>query len=178
MTFSDLLASLNDVKREGGSYVARCPSHADGNPSLLLTLEPSGRLLIFCRAGCQTPAIVRALGLTMADLFDMKPGEDAVTTAVGPKAAPSHDHLEALDTYCQAANAAYKGSPAAAYVAERFGIDENLGYYIGLGYDPGDGEFEFLTAVYRRVPRLVVPCADFNGIIQGLQGRALADDPT
>ena len=52
MTFSELLASLTDVKREGGSYVARCPSHADGNPSLLLTLEPSGRLLIFCRAGC------------------------------------------------------------------------------------------------------------------------------
>ena len=84
MTFSELLASLTDVKREGGSYVARCPSHADGNPSLLLTLEPSGRLLIFCRAGCQTPSIVRALGLTMADLFDMKPGEDTVTATVGP----------------------------------------------------------------------------------------------
>ena len=176
-TFSELLASLDNVKREGGSYVARCPSHADNDPSLLLTLEPSGRLLIFCRAGCQTPSIVRALGLTMADLFDMKPGEDAVTAYVGPKAPPSHDHLEAIDTYCQAANASYRGSPAAAYAAERFGIDEDLGYYIGLGYDPGDGDFEFLTASYRRVPRLVVPFADFNGIIQGLQGRALADDP-
>ena len=178
MTFSELLANLTEVKREGGSYVARCPSHADGNPSLLLTLEPSGRLLIFCRAGCQTPSIVRALGLTMADLFDMKPGEDTVTATVGPKAAPSHAHLEAIDTYCSTANDAYRGSPAATYAYERFGIEENLGYYIGLGYDPGDGEFEFLTTVYRRAPRLVVPFADFNGLIQGLQGRALVDDPT
>ncbi len=178
MTFSELLASLDDVKREGGSYLARCPSHADGNPSLLLTLEPSGRLLIFCRAGCQTPAIVRALGLSMADLFDMKPGEDTVTATVGPKAAPSTNHLEAIDTYCQAANDAYRGSPAATYAHERFGIDEGLGSYIGLGYDPGDGEFQFLTTAYHRVGRLVVPFHDFNGTIQGLQGRALADDAT
>ena len=178
MTFSELLASLDDVRREGGSYLARCPSHADGNPSLLLTLEPSGRLLIFCRAGCQTPAIVRALGLTMADLFDMKPGENTVTTTAGPKAAPSHAHLEAIDTYCSTANDAYRGSPAAAYAYERFGIEESLGSYIGLGYDPGDGEFEFLTTAYHRVGRLVVPFHDFNGTIQGLQGRALADDAT
>ena len=178
MTFSDLLSQLDDVRPEGGSYLARCPAHADGRPSLLLTLEPSGRLLLYCRAGCRIQSVVAALGLNMSDLFDMAPGDGAVTSTAGAKAEPTHEHLEAIGRYCEEANARYRGSPAAEYAWSRFGIDEDLGYFIGLGYDEGDGEFEFLTASYRRAPRLVVPFHDFLGTVQGLQGRALVDDPT
>jgi|TARA_R110002074_G_scaffold27176_3_gene79080 putative DNA primase/helicase len=178
MTFTDLLSQLTDVRPEGGSYLARCPAHTDGHPSLLLTLEPSGRLLLYCRAGCRIQTVVDALGMNMADLFDMEPGDGAVTSTAGAKAAPSHDHLEAIGRYVEAANALYRGSPAAEYASTRFGIDEDLGYFIGLGYDEGDGAFEYLTTPYRRAPRLVVPFHDFLGIVQGLQGRALVDDPT
>ncbi|MBT7597994.1 MAG: hypothetical protein HN750_11420 [Gemmatimonadales bacterium] len=175
--FSDLLATLDDVRPEGNSYLARCPAHTDNKPSLLLTLEPSGRLLLYCRAGCHTPTVVDSLGMKMADLFNMKVGDASTsTTTVGPKAPPTDDHLAALSSYCDAANAAYKGSPAATYAAERFGIGEDLGYYIGLGYDDGTVEFTFLTPTYHRAPRLVVPFANFDGIVHGLQGRALCDD--
>ena len=175
--FSDLLATLDDVRPEGNSYLARCPAHTDNKPSLLLTLEPSGRLLLYCRAGCHTPTVVDSLGMKMADLFNMKVGDASTsTTTVGPKAPPTDDHLAALSTYCDAANAAYKGSPAAVYAAERFGIAEDLGYYIGLGYDDGSIEFAYLTPTYHRVPRLVAPFVDFDGVVHGLQGRALVDD--
>ena len=175
-TFSDLLATLDDVRPEGNSYLARCPAHADNRPSLLLTLEPSGRLLLYCRAGCHTTAVVESLGMKMSDLFNMRVGDASTSTAaVGPKEPPTDEHLVALAAYCDAANAAYRGSPAATYAAERFGITEDLGYYIGLGYDDGSIEFTFLTPTYHRVPRLVVPFADFDGVVHGLQGRALAD---
>ena len=178
MTFTDLLSQLDDVRPEGGSYLARCPAHTDGRPSLLLTLEPSGRLLLYCRAGCRIQSVVAAMGLNMSDLFDMEPGDGATTSTAGAKAPPTHDHLESIGRYVEAANALYKGSPAAEYAWSRFGIDEDLGYFIGLGYDEGDLDFEYLTTPYRRAPRLVVPFHDFLGIVQGLQGRALVDDPT
>jgi len=174
-TFTDLLNQLSDVKQEGRSYLARCPSHPDGRPSLLLTLEPSGRLLLYCRAGCPTERVVKDLGLRMADLFNMKPG-DATVATVGPKLAPTTDHLTLIAEYCEQANAQYRGSPAADYALRRFGIGADLGYFVGLGYDPGDIEFEYLTPPYHRVARLVVPFADFDGVIGGLQGRALEED--
>ena len=176
-TFSDLLATLDDVRPEGSSYLARCPAHADNKPSLLLTLEPSGRLLLYCRAGCHTTKVVESLGMKMSDLFNMKVGDASASTSnIGPKEPPTDEHLAALSAYCDAANAAYKDSPAATYAAERFGINEALGYFIGLGYDDGSIEFTYLTPTYHRVPRLVVPFADFDGVVHGLQGRALADD--
>ena len=113
----------------------------------------------------------------MADLFNMKPG-DAQVSVVGAKLPPSDRHLAAIASYVEEANAIYKDSPAAEYAERRFGINQDLGYFIGLGFDPGDLDFEFLTAPYRRVARLVVPFHNFDGVIQGLQGRALEDDPT
>ena len=114
--------------------------------------------------------------MRMADLFNMKPGEASVSV-VGAKLPPSDRHLASIASYVEEANAIYKDSPAAEYALRRFGINQDLGYFIGLGFDPGDLDFEFLTAPYQRVPRLVVPFNNFEGVVQGLQGRALEDDP-
>ena len=175
-SFDDLLAKLDNVRPEGNSYLARCPAHPDDRPSLLLTLESTGRLLVYCRAGCKTHAVVEALGLKMADLFNMKPGTSTAVAKVGPKAPPTIEHIAAATIYVEAANTHYRGSPAATYAEERFGIDEDLGYYLGLGYDDGTIACTWTTPAYTRVPRLVVPFAGFDGTVRGWQSRALEED--
>ena len=68
MTAREFLARLDHVRTVRGGWQARCPAHEDENPSLSISGR-DGRVLLNCFAGCQTSAILSALGLTMADLF-------------------------------------------------------------------------------------------------------------
>lgn len=76
MSASELLSRLEGVRPVSGGWMARCPAHDDRNPSLSVT-ERDGKLLLRCHAGCETPAILAALGLTMADLFSDGASENA-----------------------------------------------------------------------------------------------------
>jgi hypothetical protein len=69
---------------------ACCPSHHDRSPSLSITPRV-GRTLIHCHAGCTPQAVLAAVGLTLADLFDdpVGRGRSRVAPAVDP-------HLQAL----------------------------------------------------------------------------------
>lgn len=49
---------------------ARCPAHPDSNPSLSINEGRSGNVVLHCHAGCDTGAILAAIGLTEADLFE------------------------------------------------------------------------------------------------------------
>jgi hypothetical protein len=55
-----------------GGWNVRCPSHSDcttkNNPSLHLTAEPDGKLLLYCWAGCRTEVVMAAKGLPMSYL--------------------------------------------------------------------------------------------------------------
>jgi hypothetical protein len=65
-----LLARLEDVRRQGGSYRAFCPAHDDTKtPNLDIKEGEDGRVLLLCRAGCATEEVVEAFGLKMRDLF-------------------------------------------------------------------------------------------------------------
>ena len=65
-----VLAKLQDARRDGRGWLARCPAHNDGNPSLHIE-EREGRILLTCRSQkCSVPDIVSKLGLKMSDLFD------------------------------------------------------------------------------------------------------------
>ncbi len=68
-----VLARLAGVKGNGHGYVALCPAHDDRSPSLSVSAGNDGRALLHCHAGCDTAAIVSAMGLGMVDL--MPPGE-------------------------------------------------------------------------------------------------------
>lgn len=50
----------------------RCPAHEDHSPSLSIGRGDDGRVLIACRAGCPTDAILEALGMTTRDLFHVE----------------------------------------------------------------------------------------------------------
>src|SRR5690349_6651253 len=61
--------------KRGDEFVSPCPAHDDEDPSLSLRAKEDGRVLMTCRAGCATEAVVGALRLTMADLFPTSQGE-------------------------------------------------------------------------------------------------------
>jgi len=49
--------------------MAACPAHPDDKASLSLTETADGKVLVHCFAGCETEAIVQAVGLELKDLF-------------------------------------------------------------------------------------------------------------
>jgi hypothetical protein len=65
----DLLAQLSGVGRSGDGWTARCPAHSDRQNSLSIH-HRDGRWLLKCHAGCEWQAIIAALGVVAADLFD------------------------------------------------------------------------------------------------------------
>lgn len=65
-----LLPRLDRARETGpGRWLARCPAHNDGRPSLTVRETGDGTLLVHCWAGCPASDVVAAAGLSFADLF-------------------------------------------------------------------------------------------------------------
>jgi hypothetical protein len=69
-----LLAKLPGAKRAGNGWSARCPAHDDRRASLSVSEGDGGTALVKCHAGCDTSAILAAIGMMLADLFPAKSG--------------------------------------------------------------------------------------------------------
>lgn len=66
-----VLERLEKPKQSGaGKWMAKCPAHEDGGPSLSIRELDDGRVLVHCFAGCAAGDVLAALGLRMSDLFD------------------------------------------------------------------------------------------------------------
>jgi hypothetical protein len=50
-------------------WLSQCPAHDDRAPSLSVRQGEDGQVLLHCFAGCETAAVLRALGLNFSDLF-------------------------------------------------------------------------------------------------------------
>jgi hypothetical protein len=94
-----MLDQLQNVKQSGKGWVACCPAHEDRQPSLSITENGDGSVLLKCHAGCETTSIVTALGMKMADLFPTKPGQAKTSTWAKPIQTFSTptDAVEALE---------------------------------------------------------------------------------
>lgn len=68
------------VEGTGRQRRAQCPHHPDTEPSLGIT-DGASRVLLLCRAGCDTADVLADLGLTWRDLYDddSEPGSRADT---------------------------------------------------------------------------------------------------
>jgi hypothetical protein len=65
-----LIAKLAGVKATGkGRWMAKCPAHEDGSPSLSIREMEDGRVLIYDFGGCGSLEVLGALGLSLTDLF-------------------------------------------------------------------------------------------------------------
>lgn len=65
MTAERILRALGG-RRAGAGWMAHCPAHNDGNPSLSIRESDDGKLLAHCHAGCDQKVLIvalRALGL-------------------------------------------------------------------------------------------------------------------
>ena len=68
----NLLDRLDGVRRAGKGWIARCPAHDDGNPSLAIAEGDNGVVLVRCHAGCELHQITAAVELSVGDLFPDK----------------------------------------------------------------------------------------------------------
>lgn len=62
MELEEICSFLN-AKRSGNCYTARCPAHEDRDPSLSISTNSEGKLLLHCHAGCEFDEILLALGM-------------------------------------------------------------------------------------------------------------------
>lgn len=80
-----VLSKLEDVREpivSGDTYRARCPAHADTNPSLSITQGDDGKVLMHCHAGCTLKQILKELDMEESELYvpglsSRKPAERA-----------------------------------------------------------------------------------------------------
>jgi len=60
ISLEEVLAKLERVEKNGSSWKALCPVHADKNPSLSISVK-DGKILAHCHAGCSQEAVFAAL---------------------------------------------------------------------------------------------------------------------
>lgn len=172
MTLAELIARLDDVETTPDGYLVHCPAHNDSKQSLRLTVSDQGKVLLRCRAGCETKDVVAALGITMRDLATMTAGDvDFTARATSQDVPASPADVAALAVKLDRYAEALRESPiafetAVQYATQRFGVTGDDFERLGLGYadDLGGG------------PRLVVPFRDLDGVARGFQARALDKD--
>lgn len=64
----------------GDSWNAHCPAHADRNPSLSVGPGSTQPVILKCGGGCETEAVLAALGLAMQDILLPKTRETVTAT--------------------------------------------------------------------------------------------------
>ena len=66
----ELVGRLDGVRKTGTDrYIAKCPAHDDGDPSLSVRELPDGRILIKCFSGCGGLDVLTSIGLEWADVM-------------------------------------------------------------------------------------------------------------
>jgi putative DNA primase/helicase len=163
MTLAELLTRFSEVQTESDGFLVPCPSHDDSKPSLRLSVSTTGKVLAKCRAGCTTPDVVAALGLSMSDLNAMTAGDITINPATSTSLPASPSAIAGLRVRIDGYASALEHSPRAHdYAVERFGVNDVDIQRLHLGYSIDGG-----------APRLVVPFADKRGVFRNYQGRAL-----
>jgi len=89
-----VLDRLERVKQTApGRWLARCPAHEDRSPSLSIRELEDGRVLLHDFGGCDTQAVLDALGLEMQALFP----ERLPAVRSGGGNPPTHSRIPARD---------------------------------------------------------------------------------
>ena len=69
MELQDFLARLDGVKSLPSGFSARCPAHNDSVASLMVNAGKNQPIVVHCHAGCETTAVLEAVGLSTTDLM-------------------------------------------------------------------------------------------------------------
>src|SRR5215212_2841042 len=93
-----LLSRLDGVENCGDHYRAPCPSHADHNPSLdIKEVGENGekKVLLTCRAGCETAAVLEKMGLKWEDLFSSNRAKSSDGAGHPRRIVATYDYTDA-----------------------------------------------------------------------------------
>ena len=169
MNLDQFLERFTESREEGDGWVAVCPSHSDSHPSLRVAVGNRGQVLLKCRAGCETSAVLKAMNLTFGDLANIDT-EGVTVRATSEDVPASEDEVAALAARLEQYGNALRldGPEPYQYLERRFGLTQDDADRLGLGRadDLGGG------------PRLVVPFRDKDGVPRGYQARAIQPDAT
>src|ERR1700745_3004695 len=177
MNIDQLLLYFDNWERAGGGrFKASCPmpNHEDSTPSVSLSQDvTTGNILMYCW-GCDTkaPELVKALGLTIRDLFG-DPGHPSAITPEKNNTIISEEELQILRDYVSQTQNHL--SLASGYINSRFGLTIETSGPLKLGVDPGDSTFNRpagYEAFNSGVPHLIIPLCDPDGNPIGMQGRS------
>jgi DNA primase len=86
MNPENLVSRLDSVRPSGKDrFLAKCPAHKDGSPSLSIRVADD-RILLHCFAGCAAADVLAAVGLSLRDLYPERVTHD------GAPIRPNHYH--------------------------------------------------------------------------------------
>lgn len=163
-TLADLFKDKfnDDVEETQDGWLVHCPAHNDSQRSLRFAVSKDGKVLVKDRAGCTTPDVMTALGMTMRDLAQMTPGavdlgKTARSTANPAGGAEIAKMAVTLDQYAKDLD-----TESLTYLQSRFGVTEEQAKALGIG-----------TGEFGGGKRVVIPFRDKDGIARNFQGRAL-----
>lgn len=94
-----VLPRLERVKKSGGGFMARCPSHEDGTASLSVAEGKEQPVVFHCHAGCQPEDIVAKLGVNWDDLSKPRQRDDRQPRQTGapfvqPRWSATYDYVD------------------------------------------------------------------------------------
>lgn len=96
MSAIPLLERLERVRAtKPGQWIAKCPAHDDGRPSLSVRETADGKVLLHCFAGCAATDVIAAVGLEFSELFPEPPEQHAEYAYRGLR-TPAFDATAAL----------------------------------------------------------------------------------
>lgn len=95
MKYDDILTKFKVTSRSGDTAQCICPAHKDKKASLTVSRGSDGKTLIHCQAGCNTLEVLKAVGLTMSDLFE----EASASSWIGYVEKVKHNKIEGIYHY-------------------------------------------------------------------------------
>jgi len=152
-----------------GSYMCVCPAHEDANPSLHITEDQSGKLLINCFKGCRLPSICHGWGLTVSELFPDHGRSKLSTTATAKKPKRPLGRKVAEYDYRDA-------DGAVVYQAVRYETDDGKKSFVQRrpnGQGGWIGNMRGVTRVLYKLPELIA--ADRSLTVYIVEGEKKVD---
>lgn len=95
-----LHSKLPGMRKSGSGWMARCPAHDDRRASLSIAQGDDGTALVKCHAGCDTSAVLAAVGLELRDLFaatDSKPNRNGKPASNGRTFTTANEAVAELE---------------------------------------------------------------------------------
>jgi Protein of unknown function (DUF3987) len=103
MNTEEIVSRFQNPRKSGRGWIVRCPAHDDRKNSLSLT-EADGKLLLRCQAGCDTKAVIDAVGLEWRDLFAANGNDRTNDDPVTHRYVYTDDHGKPLYRVCRTAS--------------------------------------------------------------------------